>query len=178
MDSEYEGFESTCFELAQDGFDFAPHPLNGIEVWAVWRQKGDARASLGNKVESFFVFVGLEVIENNDVAGAQRRSQEITHVGAKIIGVGSSREGRVSGGTVAAHRGDHCGGSPVTVRRGIVAAFTASRTSVKSCHVGFRASLIDKHQAAAVPVTPFGFPPLTTGFHIQPRLLISTQRFF
>ena len=55
----------------QEGFDLAPHHLDGIEIRRVGWQEADFRPGLGDERQSAVVFVSAEIVHDDDIAHAQ-----------------------------------------------------------------------------------------------------------
>src|SRR6202047_1444411 len=75
--SMVRGFSEKCFEVCEDLLDW-------IEVRRVRRQKQEMSASSANGAADRAAFVRAEVIHDNDVAGAQRRSEHLFDISLKL----------------------------------------------------------------------------------------------
>ena len=67
--------DCASFYFPEMGFEFGEGHLDGIEVWAIGRQKEEPRAYGAEDVLGFFTFVSGEIVENDDVASSKLRSQ-------------------------------------------------------------------------------------------------------
>lgn len=101
--------------LAEEGLHLAPHHFDGVQIGGVSGQEADLGPGFGNQCQRAVVFVGAEVVHDDDVSGSERRHQHFAHVGLEDLGVGRSLDGHAGAGPVQAHRGDHGDGSPVAV---------------------------------------------------------------
>jgi len=91
----------------EEGLQFGERLFDRIEVRTVWWEKSQERPGLLNRHADFGLFVGGEVVEDDDVAGAQCGHQYLLDVRAERGVVDRSIEhgcGRQFGG---AQRGNH-----------------------------------------------------------------------
>ncbi len=63
-------FFGACFGSAQERFDFAPHFLDGIEVWAGGGQETKLCTRLLNQVPGLLIFVCGKIVQYDGVACA------------------------------------------------------------------------------------------------------------
>jgi hypothetical protein len=92
---------------AEERFQFREGQFDRIEVGTVRRQKSEARADLLNRDTHLGLFVGSEVVEDNDIPRFQRGHQDLLDVGAEGDGVDRSVEHGRRGQLRGAERGDH-----------------------------------------------------------------------
>ena len=102
---------------AQKRFQFGKRELDRIEVWAVGRQEAEMRPDAFNRRLHLRLFVHRQIVEDDDVAGTQRRHEHLLDVGEKrrIID-GAVKYGRRRQ-SIDPQRGDHGVRLPVAVRR-------------------------------------------------------------
>lgn len=68
---------------AEKRFQFRKRLFNGIEIGTVRRQKTERRADRCERGADFRLPMHREVIENDDIAGAQGRHQHLLDIGEK-----------------------------------------------------------------------------------------------
>ena len=78
FDNLVEAARSRC---PQKRFQFRKRHLDGIEVGAVRREKSQPSADAFNRCLDFWLFVGGEVVEDHDIARAQRGDEDLLDVG-------------------------------------------------------------------------------------------------
>ena len=72
---------------AQKRFEFREDLFDRIEIRTVRRQKAELRAGPFDGGADFRLFVHGEVVQDDDIPGAQRRCQHLLHVRAKTLAV-------------------------------------------------------------------------------------------
>ena len=94
--------------------EFGERLFDRIEVGTVGRQKPDVRADGFNRGADLQLFVHREVIEDDDIAGAERRHQDLFDVGEKAHIVDGAIEYRRGAEPLDRQRGDHRRRFPMT----------------------------------------------------------------
>ena len=95
-----ERVDRSAAGLADDGLELGEAQLDGVEVGAVGREEAQRRADGFNGVAHAVDFVSGEIVGNHDVAGLQRRHEDLFDVGEEAdvhICLGSSGEGPETG---------------------------------------------------------------------------------
>ena len=80
-------------QFSQDGLDFAPHFLDGVEIRRIRRQELDAASRTLDGLHHALLLVGPEVVQNDNVAGVQLRQEDMEDLPVEDFAVG----GRVDG---------------------------------------------------------------------------------
>jgi hypothetical protein len=93
LDRLQEGGLGACFGDAQESFDLVPHQFDGVQIRRVGGQKPGLRTGGGDQSEGGLIFVGPEIVQHDDVAGAQGRHEDFPHVGLEDLGVGRPFDG-------------------------------------------------------------------------------------
>jgi len=148
---------------AEQGFEFGEGELDRIEVGTIGRQEPQRRAGGFDGVAHLGLFVDGEVVEDDDVAGAQRRHEHLLHVGAK---------------TVEAQRRHDGVRLPMTARRVVAQARPARTAAVATEQVGGDAAFIEKHVLARIPQGLPRLPPPAGVGNIRPTLFGGVYGFF
>ena len=113
---------------AQEGFQFGERELDRIEVRTVGREESNARAHLLDRGPHLRLLVDREVVEDDDIAWAQRRHQHLFDVGEERRTIDGPIEHRRRAEPLKPERGDHRVGLPVTAR-GVIAESGAARAA-------------------------------------------------
>jgi hypothetical protein len=163
---------------AEQRFQFGEREFNRVEVWTVGRQKAEVRARRFDGRPDLRLFVHRQVIEDDDVARAQRRDQHLLDVGQKAGIVDGPIEdgGRVQPIRPQAH--DDGVGLPMPARRVIVEPHAAATPPIATEEIGRHAAFIEKnvvpHVAQRQPVPPSS----SFSDDVGPPLLLGVDAFF
>jgi hypothetical protein len=124
------------------------------------------------------MFVDREVIEDHDVARAQRRHQDLLDVGEKRRMVDRAIEHGRGAESVAAERGHNRMGLPMAARRVIAEARAARTPAIPSEQIGRHPTFIEEDVLADL-AQRLPRPPLAAGRgDIRPTLLVGVYGFF
>lgn len=115
---------------AQEGFQFGERELDRIEVRTIGWQESNERAHLLDRGAHLRLLVGREVVENDDIARAQRRDKDLIDVGEKRRTINGPIEHRGRAQTLESERGNHRVGVPMAARGVIAEADAAGTTAV------------------------------------------------
>ncbi len=119
-----------------------------------------------------------EVVGDDDVAGRERRDQDLCNVGQKTVAVhravDDARRGQ-PGGSQATDKG---AGLPPRERRVIADAVAARAASVPAQEIRRDAGFIEKDEARRVPRRRRGLPLLPRGRDVGPVVFGRAYRFF
>lgn len=162
----------------QRGLDLAPHLFDGIEIGRVGGQELDARADGGDEVDGGLVFVGTEVVHDNDIAGAKHRQKHLANIGTKDFRIGCSFDGHRSRGPIQANGGDHRRRPPVPVRSAADQPLATGAAPAQAGHVRFCRRLVDEDEPGGIKSALPPPPSLTRPFDIDPVLLAGVQTLF
>lgn len=101
---------------AEERLHLAPHHLDGVEVWRVGGKETGLCACGRDERQCGLALVGPQVVQHDDVAGAQGGHEHFANVGLVHLGVGSPGAGYACARAVEPDRGDHGGGCQVSMR--------------------------------------------------------------
>lgn len=99
--------ERAWAERAEEGLQFGEGLFDRIEVGAVGRKEPQQRADALNRRANLRLFVSGEIVEHHDIAGSQRRDEDLLDVRAEGSVVERSIEDRCSGQFGRAERRHH-----------------------------------------------------------------------
>ena len=102
---------------ADDGFEFGEAELDGVEVGAVGRQEPQGRAGRFNGGPHAVDLVGGEIVGDHDVAGLQRRDEDLFDVGQEAGPVHRTIQDPGGGEPRHPQRGDEGAAFPAAVGR-------------------------------------------------------------
>jgi len=164
--------------LLEEGLQLGEGHLDRVEVGAVGRQEAQFGAGPLDGVAHGGGLVGGQVVHDDDVAGPERRHQDLLDV---------SQEGAAMHGTIEHHGCRHAAGSqgadeggglPVAVRHRRPATLATPGASATASHLGRRPRLIDEHQAIGIQFRLEFEPSLPPPQDVRTLLLAGVRGFF
>jgi hypothetical protein len=160
-----------CFQLGEGEFD-------RIEVGAVGRKKAEMGADGFNRGAHLRLFVHRQVVEDDDVPGAQRGHQDLIDIGEEGRIVDRAVEDRRRAQPLEPQGGNDGVRLPMAARRVVVKPHTARAAAIPPQQVGRHAAFIEKHILAHVAQRLPGAPLPPGGGDIRASLLVGVYRFF
>lgn len=163
---------------AEERLQFGEREFDRIEVWTVGRQKAEVRAGVLNRRPHLGLFVGGEIVEDDDIPRSERRHQDLLDIGAEREGIdGAVKHGRRRQ-LRRAERRDHRVGLPVAAGC-VIRDARASRTAgIAAKQVRGDTRFIDEDILAGI-VKWEPIPPTTTsGGDIRTPLFVGVYGFF
>jgi len=163
---------------AQERFQFGEGEFDGVEVGAVGRQESEVRACGLNRGSHLGLFVHRQVVEDDDVAGLQRRHQDLLDVGqeARIVDGAIEDSGRAQ--AVRPQPYDDRVRLPVPTRRVIVEACAPKTPTVAAKQVRRDATFIEKDVLPCVAQRQPVSPTAAFSGDVGAPLLVGVHRFF
>lgn len=163
---------------AQERFQFGERQLDRIEVRTIRRKESHEGAHLLDRGPHLWLLVDREVVEDDDIALAQRGDQDLVDVGEERRAINGPIEHRERAKSVKTERGDHRVGLPVTARGVIAESGAARAAAVASEQIGRHATFIEKDILPGIverlPVAP---SPTLSGDG-GPALFVGVYGFF
>lgn len=134
----------------QQGFEFGETQFDRIEIGTVGREKPQRRADGFDGLPRGQTLVHGEVIQDDEVAGRQRRHQRLLDVGEKTRAIERPIKQHRRG-----HAGDPQGAEtggrvPPPIGRVIDDAFARAAAPVATDQVGAHGRLVEKHQSGRI----------------------------
>jgi hypothetical protein len=162
----------------QECFQLGESELDRIEVRAIGRQEAQPRTDAFNRGLYLRLFVHREVIENDDVAGAERRDEHLLDVGEKrgIIDRPVEDGGRRQ--PLDAQRGHDRVRLPMAVGRVIAEPEPARTAAVAAQQIGRDAGFIDEDVAARIVQAQRVLPVPPARGDISATLFVGEYGFF
>jgi hypothetical protein len=163
---------------AEERLQFREHLFDRIEVRTVRWEKPQDRTRLLNRDADFGLLVGGEVVEDDDVAGSERRHQDLLDIRAKRGAVHRAIEhgrGRQLGG---AQRRDHRVRLPVAAGRVIRDPRPAQAAGVAAEEICGHARFVDEDIAGRVVQRQRLSPPAPGSCDVGAPLFVGVDGFF
>ena len=135
------------FELGEGHFD-------GIEIGAVGREEQEPRPALLEDRCGFLALVAGEVVEDDHVAGLQRRRELGLDIGLEDLAVHRAVDHPRCGQSVMTQGGDEGLGAPMAEGRLHLQPLSPTCPASEPGHLGGRSSFVDKHQPLWAPLHP------------------------
>ena len=163
---------------ADDGLQLREAELDRVEIRTVRGQIPEGRVGALDGVANAVDLVRAEVIYDDDVAGLQRRHQDLFDVGQEADAVDRAIEDAWRSQAGDPDRLEKCAGLPPRTWRVIVDAGPAQGPAVPSEEIGGDASFIEKHKAGRVPGRRPSLPRHARGRDVRPIVFGRAYRFF
>ena len=119
-----------------------------------------------------------EVVEDHDIAGSQRRHQDLLDVGTKACGIDGAIEDRGRGQAVGPKCRHHRVGLPMAVRRVVAEPHAARTAAVPPQQVGRHTAFIDEDVLADVPQGQPVAPAAAVSRDVGASLFVRVDGFF
>jgi len=163
---------------AHERFQLREGEFDGIEIGTVGRKETELRAHLLDRGADLGLLVNGQVIHHDDVAGAQRRDQDLLDIGAERHRIDRSVEHRRRAQLGGTQRRDDRVGLPVTARRVIGRTRPARTARIPTKQIRGDARFVDEDKPGGV-VEGLPLAPLPTrGGDISAPLFGGVYRFF
>ena len=163
---------------AHEGFQFGKREFDRIEVGTVRREKAQRRPSACDRGPDLGLFVHGQIIEDDDIPGAERRYEDLLDVGQETHVIDRPVEDGRRTEPLESQPGHHRVRFPMAAGRVIPHADAAQAAAVAPEQIGRHATFIEEH---VLPHIAQRLPdlPLSPGRRdIKPALLVGVYRFF
>ena len=157
---------------------FGEDLLDRVEVGRVRRQVPESCAGGLDEAAQRGRLVTAEIVHDDDVAGLERRHEELLDIGFEAFTVdGSIQDARCVDPVVPQGRKE-CECLPMPVRRLSAQALPSRPPAMGADHVGLGPGLIDEDEAGRINLSLMPFPACPSARDVGPVLLGRQQRFF
>lgn len=119
-----------------------------------------------------------QVVEDDDIAGAEGRDEHLLDVGEKRGIVDRAVEDRGRGQAIDAEPRDNRMGLPMAARRVIAQAYASRTPTVAAQEIRGDARFVDEDVRARIVQGLGVLPPAAIGGDVRPSLLVGVYRFF
>jgi hypothetical protein len=162
----------------EERLQFGERLFDGIEVGTVGRQEPDKRADGFDRRADLWLFMHHQVIEDDDVAGAECRRQDLFDVGEEAHVVDRVIKDGRGAESLDRQRGDHRRRLPMTTG-GVVVQTSASRTApIAPQQIRGNAALVQKDVLVGVVQRERGLPVPALRSDVRPSLFVGVNGFF
>ena len=171
-------FDGSLVGLAQEGFEFGKDLLDRVEVWAVGRQEEELCIDGADGSTHGHALVTAEIVHNDDVAGRERRHEDLLDIGQEALAVDRPVD---NAGCVDPVRAQGCQEGqrpPASMWRLSDEPFAASAMPMGARHVGLDPGLVDEDQASWIEFALMRLPAYAPPGDVRPVLLGCVQAFF
>jgi len=163
---------------AKKGFELREGQLNGVEVRAVGWQEPEMGARAREGRGHGGVLVHGEVIEDDDIAGPERRHEDLFDIGEKRGGIDRAVEDGGGAEAIHAESRDDRVGLPMTQRRVIAQADAARAATIATQEIRRDPGLIEEDVVPRVAQLEDVLPVPPRRRDIRSALFVGVHRFF
>ena len=142
-----ERLDRSTAGFTNDSFEFRKGQFDGVEVGAVGRQEAQRGADRFNRVAHPVDLVGGEIVRDHDVAGLQRRDEDVFDVGEEAGPIHGAVQHPRGGEPRHPQRRDEGAALPPTLGRVIGNPLAAGAAPIPPEEIGGDAALIKKDEA-------------------------------
>lgn len=150
-----------CF--THEVFEFGEDLLDWIEVGAVGRQEQQLGPDTADRLADGGPLVASQIVHDDDVAGRERRQQELLDVIGKALAIDRLIEHAWSVDPVTAQRCEEGHRAPMAVRHLGMEPLTDRRPAAQRRHIGLCPGFVDEDEArrikSALILLPLFAPP-------------------
>jgi hypothetical protein len=171
-------FDSSLGGLPEQGFQLGEHLLDRIEIGTVGRQEEKVRADCTDGSAHGMALVATEIVHDDDVAGLERRYEELLDIGFEAFAVDRSIKDARRLDPVVPQGRKECEGLPMPVWHLSAQALAFRPPAVGTDHIGLGPSLIDEDEAGGINLSLMPLPACPSSRDVGPVLLAGQQRFF
>ena len=165
------GLAHQVLELGKNLFDW-------IEIRAVWRQEQELGTSAADRLADGGPFVTAQIIHDDDVAGRERRHQELLDILSKALAVDRLVEHAGSVDPITAERRQEGHRAPMAIRYFGMEPLTDRRPAAQRRHVGLGPGLVDEDEASRIKPALILLPLLASPGDRGPELFGGQHAFF
>ncbi len=173
-----ERVDRSAAGLADDGLEFGEAQLDGVEVGAVGREEAQRRADGFNGVAHAVDFVSGEIVSDHDVAGVQRRHEDLFNVGEEAGPVHRAVEDPGGGEPRHPQRGDEGAALPPPLGGVIGDPLAAGAAPIPPQEIGGDPGFIEKDEAGRVERRSGRRPLRAGGRDVRAIVFGRAHRFF
>ncbi len=144
--------------LPQDRFQLRKGMLDRIEVGTVFRQKPETGPAVLNRSADRRTLVTRQVVHDDDIAGGQRRDEDLLDVSEEARAVDRAIEDGGRGEARHAERGEKRRRMPAAIGRVVGDARTVEPPPIATHEIRAHATFIEKHEPRRVERRGGGVP--------------------
>ena len=148
----------TTARLPQDRFQLRKRVLDRIQIGTVFREKPERRADVFNRAADCRTLVTRQIVHDEDVAGRERRDQDLFDVREEAHAVDRAVKNGRGGEPGHAERREKRRGVPASIRRMVGNAGAVQPAAIPPHEVGAHATFIEKHETRGIEPGGRGVP--------------------
>jgi len=171
FDGALGGFSEQQLELGED-------LLDRVEVGRVGRQEQELGSGRADRLADGLALMAAEVVHDDDIAGRERRHEELLDPGGEALAVDRSIEDARRVDPVMTQRCEEGQRAPFAERCPGDELLPAWRPAPDRCHVGLRPGLVDEDETLGIKPPLILLPLRPPARDPRPQLLDGEQRFF
>lgn len=137
------GFTHEMLELGED-------LLDGIEIWAVWRQEQQPGPHAADSVADGGSFVAAQIVHDDDIAGRERRHEELLDIVGEALAIDRLVEHARGVDPIAAECREEGHRTPMAIGHLGVKPLADRRPATQRRHVGLRPGFVDEDEARRI----------------------------
>jgi len=164
-------FDSSLGGLSEQRFKLSEHLFDRIEVGTVGRQEEKSGADRADGPAHRMTFVAAEIVHDDNVAGLERRHEELLDIGFEAFAVDWSIKDARCVDAVVPQGGQECECLPMPVRRLPTQALSPQSPAMGADHVGLGPGLIDEDETGRINLSLMSFPACPSARDVGPVLL-------
>lgn len=165
------GLTHQVFELGED-------LLDRIEIWAVWRQEQELGPGATDRLADGGPFVTAQIVHDDDVAGRERRHEELLYIVGEALAVDRLIEHARGVDPVTAERRQESHRAPMAIGHLGMEPLTDRRPAAQRRHVGLRPGLVDEDETRWIKPALILLPLLAPPCDLWPELFGGQHAFF
>jgi hypothetical protein len=171
-------FDGSFVGFAQKRFELGEGLLDWVEIRTVGRQEEELGADGADGFAHGTAFVAAEIVHDDDVAGGERRRQDLLDIGEEALAVDRSIDDAGCIDPVGAQCGEERQRPPAAPRDFRNQPLAARTAAMGTRHIGFGPGLVDEDQTGSIELALMRFPAKTPPGDVRPVLLGCVQAFF
>ena len=173
-----EGIDGSFGGLSERGLELCEGHLDRIEVRRIGRQVEEVCAPVLDGLADAIDLMAAQVVHDDDVTRAERRSEHLLDIGLEDDAVHRSVDHQWRRDRVVSKAGDEGGGLPMAVGYGANQALALRAAAIQARHVGLGPGLVDEDELGWIKRGLIAPPSQARGGHVRPVLLGGVHGFF
>jgi hypothetical protein len=171
-------FDGSLGGFSQEQFELGEHLFDRVQVGRVGRQEQEPGSGRADRLADGGTLVAAQIVHDNDIAGRQRRDQELGDIGGEAFAVDRPVEyaGRID--PVVTQRREEGERPPFAERSMGHELCPARRPAPDRRHVRLGPSLVDEDEASGIKPPLILLPLRAATGDRRARLLLGEQAFF
>jgi hypothetical protein len=177
-DGGTDGFDSSAGGFSQEVLELGEELFDRIQIGGVFRQEEELGPYRANELTHGFAFVAAEIVHDHDIAGLQRRKENLLHIELKAVAIDRPLDEprRVDPVMTQSRQEGHC--LPTAVWNFACKPLATWRPSPQWCHVGPGPGFVDEDQPLRIDTTLIFYPLRSLSRYVATIAFASHHAFF